>query len=129
MLIQERIKTLADGWELVDFIFVDQITYDPGMLVAKGMTPAGSLAALEASHRLLEGITFDEASLEPALRDLAVELGLKVGQFFAILACRDEWQGGGAAAFRQPDRARPCAGAGAVCAGGGAVAGMVETGN
>ena len=30
-------------------------------------------------------MTFDEASLEPALRDLAVELGLKVGQLFGIL--------------------------------------------
>ena len=75
-LIQERIKTLADGWELVDFVFVDQITYDPGMLVAKGLTPAQSLAALEAAHRLLGSVTFDEASLEPALRDLAVELGV-----------------------------------------------------
>jgi glutamyl-tRNA synthetase len=84
-LIQERIKTLADGWELVDFVFVDHITYDPGMLVAKGMTPAGSLAALEASHRLLDSVTFDEASLEPALRDLAVALGVKVGQLFGIL--------------------------------------------
>ena len=84
-LIQERIKTLADGWELVDFVFVDQITYDPGMLVAKGLTPAQSLAALVAAHRLLASVTFDEASLEPTLRDLAVELGLKVGQLFGIL--------------------------------------------
>jgi glutamyl-tRNA synthetase len=84
-LIQERIKTLADGWELVDFIFIDQIAYDPGMLVAKGLTPAASLAALEAAHRLLVGITFEEASLEPALRDLAVALGVKVGQLFGIL--------------------------------------------
>jgi glutamyl-tRNA synthetase len=84
-LIQERIKTLADGWELVDFVFVDQITYDAGMLVAKGMTPAQSLAALEVAHRLLDSVTFDEASLETALRDLAVELGLKVGQLFGIL--------------------------------------------
>ena len=37
------------------------------------------------AHRLLDSVTFDEASLEPALRDLAVELGLKVGQLFGIL--------------------------------------------
>jgi glutamyl-tRNA synthetase len=49
------------------------------------MSPAQSLAALEAAHRVLASVTFDEASLEPALRDLAVELGVKVGQLFGIL--------------------------------------------
>lgn len=84
-LIQERIKTLADAWELIDFVFVEEIQYDPAMLVAKGLTPAGSLAALEAAQRLLAEVPFTEAALEPALRDLAVALGLKTGQLFGIL--------------------------------------------
>ncbi len=84
-LIQERLKTLADAGELVDFAFVEQISYDPKMLVAKGLTAAQSLAALETAQRLLAEVAFDEAALEPALRDLAVELGLKVGQLFGIL--------------------------------------------
>jgi glutamyl-tRNA synthetase len=84
-LIQERIKTLAEGWDLVDFIFVDKIVYDPKMLVAKGLTVAQSLTALEAAHRLLATVVFEEAVLEPALRDLAPELGVKVGQLFGIL--------------------------------------------
>ncbi len=84
-LIQERIKTLADAWELIDFAFVDEISYDPGMLVAKGLSAAQSLAALERAHRALQELPFEEAALEPALRGLAVELGLKAGQFFGIL--------------------------------------------
>jgi glutamyl-tRNA synthetase len=84
-LIQERITTLADAAELVDFAFVDEIRYDPQMLVAKGLTAAGSLAALEAAHRTIEALPFTEEALEPALRQLAVDLGLKAGQLFGIL--------------------------------------------
>jgi glutamyl-tRNA synthetase len=84
-LIQERLKTLADASELVDFAFVDEISYDPQMLVAKGLTAAQSLAALETAHRLLSELPFTAEALEPALRDLAVELHLKAGQLFGIL--------------------------------------------
>ena len=84
-LIQERIKTLAEGWDLVDFAFVDEITYDPQMLVAKGLTAAQSLAALRTMRSALETLPFEEATLDPALRDLAVASGLKAGQLFGIL--------------------------------------------
>lgn len=84
-LIQERIKTLADGWELVDFAFVEQIHYDPRMLIAKGLDAAQTLATLQALHRALAELPFEEATLDPALRGLAAELGLKVGQLFGIL--------------------------------------------
>ena len=49
-LIQERLKTLAEAGALVDFAFVDEISYDPTMLVAKGLDAARSLPALEAAH-------------------------------------------------------------------------------
>ncbi len=84
-LIQERIKTLPDAWELVDFAFVEEITYDSQMLVAKGLTPAQSLAALETAHRALAELPFEEAALETGLREIAAELGLKAGQFFGLL--------------------------------------------
>ncbi len=84
-LIQERIKTLAEGWELVDFAFVEKIDYDPAMLIAKGLTAAQSLALLETLQRVLAELPFEEAALEPALRELAAELGVKVGQLFGIL--------------------------------------------
>ncbi len=84
-LIQERIKTLADGWELVDFAFVAEIDYDPAMLIPKGLNAAQSLTALETLQRVISELPFQEAVLEPALRALAIELGLKVGQLFGIL--------------------------------------------
>lgn len=84
-LIQERIKTLAEGWDLVDFAFVAEINYEPTMLIAKGLNAAQTLAALESLHRVLAELPFDEAVLDPALRNLAGELGLKVGQLFGIL--------------------------------------------
>jgi len=84
-LIQERITTLADATELVDFAFVDPIEYDPHMLIAKGLTAAQSLAALKASHRIIEALPFTEEALDPALRQLAIDLGLKAGQLFGIL--------------------------------------------
>jgi glutamyl-tRNA synthetase len=84
-LIQERIKTLADATELVDFAFLPEIEYDPQMLVAKGLDAAGSLAALQAAHRLLAELPFSEQELEPPMRRLAEELGLKSGQLFGIL--------------------------------------------
>ena len=59
-LIQERLKTLDEAAALIDFAFVDEISYDPQMLVAKGLTPAQSLAALQAAGSLLAELPFTE---------------------------------------------------------------------
>jgi glutamyl-tRNA synthetase len=84
-LIRERIKTLADATGLVDFAFVEELSYDPQMLIAKGLDAVGSLRALEAGHELLVELPFEEAALDSALRGLADQLGLKAGQLFGIL--------------------------------------------
>ena len=84
-LIQERLKTLAEAAAWLDFAFVAKLSYDPQMLIAKKLDAAGSLAALEAAHKLLAGLPFTEEALEGPLRDLAQELGLKTGQLFGIL--------------------------------------------
>jgi glutamyl-tRNA synthetase len=83
--VQERLKTLADAGPLVDFAFVDEITYAPRDLIAKGLDAVGSLTALEAAHRRLAELTFSEAEMEAPMRGLADELGLKAGQLFGIL--------------------------------------------
>jgi glutamyl-tRNA synthetase len=84
-LVQERIKTLDDAGEMVDFVFAGEIVYDPALLIAKGLDAAQSLAALEAADDAIRGLPFAEEALEPALRALAERLGLKPGQLFGIL--------------------------------------------
>jgi glutamyl-tRNA synthetase len=84
-LIQERLKTLDEAAELIDFAFVDEISYDPQMLVAKGLTPTQSLAALQAAGSLLGELPFTEEGMDVPLRGLADRRGVKVGQLFGIL--------------------------------------------
>ena len=85
-LIQERAKKLAEIPDLVKFFFIEDLKYDAATLIAKGMTPESTLAALEVSLKRLEKLApFDEAGLETLLRPLAEELGLKAGQLFSVL--------------------------------------------
>jgi glutamyl-tRNA synthetase len=85
-LIQERAKTLAELPELTDFFFIDELSYDTGLLIGKKMDYAATMQALEtAQERLKELIEFNTESLEEMLRPLAVELGLKTGQLFGTL--------------------------------------------
>jgi len=85
-LIQERARTLLEVPELAQFFFVDELAYEPTLLIAKKMDRDSAAAALETSlERLLELAVFDEGSLEAVLRPLAEELGLKAGQLFGTL--------------------------------------------
>ncbi len=85
-LIQERAKTLAEIPELVRFFFIDELTYEPNLLIGKGMTEEMALKALQESKAKLSKLEkFDSESLEALLRPLAEELGLKTGQLFGTL--------------------------------------------
>jgi glutamyl-tRNA synthetase len=85
-LVQERAKTLAEIAELTEFFFVEELDYDPALLIGKKMTGESSLQALEVSKQRLEKLAaFDTESLESCLRPLAEELGLKAGQLFGVL--------------------------------------------
>lgn len=85
-IIQERIKTLRDAISWSGFIFQEQITPDPDLLIGKNMDAAASLHALQRARALVAGIDpFVTEALEQPLRDLADELGLKAGPFFGIL--------------------------------------------
>ncbi len=85
-LIQERLKVLTDAVELVDFLFTEEISYDPKLLIGKKMTAAESLRALRAAKETLAQLpAFDEETIETALRGLLKELGLSARQLFGII--------------------------------------------
>jgi glutamyl-tRNA synthetase len=94
-LIQERARTLADvargatlaeSPELAEFFFVDELSYEPELLIVKKMNQELAIKALKTSIVKLKKLpVFDEESLEAVLRPLAEELGLKTGQLFGTL--------------------------------------------
>jgi glutamyl-tRNA synthetase len=85
-LIQERARTLAEVTELAQFFFIDQLDYEPSLLIGEKMSPQSAIQALTAAQQRLSQLTeFDANSLEGVLRPLATELGLKTGQLFGTL--------------------------------------------
>ncbi|MDP7544434.1 MAG: glutamate--tRNA ligase [Anaerolineales bacterium] len=80
-LIQERIVTFEDAPQWAGFFFQPHVSPEPAHLVAKKLTPAESLAALQQARQTLVTLpTFERDPVEKALRALADELGLKLGQ-------------------------------------------------
>lgn len=85
-LIRERLKKLSDVVEWTDFFFKEQIECDPAMLLGKKMTAAESLVALRRVREVLVSLPdFRAETIEPPLRALADELGLKAGQLLGIV--------------------------------------------
>lgn len=89
-LIQERIKTLADAPPLTDFFFVDEVIYDPALLLVKGWSCDQSINVLrQARERIARCVVSGEEleidQIERSLRELAYELQVKTGQLFGIL--------------------------------------------
>jgi glutamyl-tRNA synthetase len=85
-LIRERIKTLQEAAPAVDFFFQPELQYDAQRLIQKGMDAPRGRAALEAAATRLEGLApFEEAALEPPLRALSDELGIKVRDLFGAM--------------------------------------------
>ena len=85
-LVRERLKTLRDAAPLVGFFFQDGVEYDPSELVQRKMDEASTKQALTGAHDALAALdSFDEESIEAALRELAGELDLKVGQLLGSI--------------------------------------------
>jgi glutamyl-tRNA synthetase len=85
-LIQERLKTLAEAVDWIDFFFQEKLELDPQMLIGKKMTAADSLAALKQARETLANLPdFQVETTEPPLRALAADLGLKAGQMFGMV--------------------------------------------
>lgn len=86
-LIKDRIKKLTEAVSWGDFLFVDDIEYDPQLLIGKGMDAAMALAALRAAQATLEKYASfdDEEKIEAELRAASDQLGIKYAQFFGTL--------------------------------------------
>ena len=86
-LLQERLKTLNEVVEWVDFLFKED--FDPpdaATLIPKKMDASATRAALDAAADALAALPdFEAGTQEAAMRALADALGLKVGQLFGAL--------------------------------------------
>ena len=80
--VQERIKLLTEATPLVDFLY-REVTVEPEALIPRKTTPAETLRALQAARDTIAATSFDADALEAALRKLAVDMNMKVGQVFA----------------------------------------------
>jgi glutamyl-tRNA synthetase len=84
-LVQVRLKRLDEIVELTSFLFGGIEPPSAEKLVGKKMTPEESLAALRRMRGLLAEVEpFDAETIEPPMRALADELGLKARQLFGI---------------------------------------------
>src|SRR4029079_7601383 len=88
-IIQERLPTLGAIGDLVGFLWVDDVTIDPAIVVRRrgdGETP---LAAVRAARETIAGstgpVTFEADELEPPMRALAHAHGWKAGDLFMAI--------------------------------------------
>ena len=85
-LVQERLKTLRDAAPLVAFLFKDDIEYETGELIQRGMDAESTREGLQAAHSGLAGLAaFTAEGIEELLRGMAKERGVKPGQLFGAL--------------------------------------------
>lgn len=85
-LVKPRIKKLNEISAMVDFLFAEDVEYDPQLLIGKG-DAVSALAALRAAEATLTKHTSydDEEKVEAELRADAEKLGQKNAQFFGTL--------------------------------------------
>ena len=87
-MIRERLPTLAAIGPMVDFLFVDDLVVEPGLLVPKRWDAATTLAGLtEARHTIAHvgEVSFEAEEIEPPLRTLAEARGWKAGDLFMAI--------------------------------------------
>jgi glutamyl-tRNA synthetase len=84
-MVRERLPTLGAIGALVDFLFIDELTVEPDMLVPKRWDAATTAGALKAAREVIADVgqvSFEADELESPLRRLAEERGWKAGDLF-----------------------------------------------
>jgi glutamyl-tRNA synthetase len=86
-LVKTRIKKLNEIAALIDYLLVEDVEYDPQLLIGKGMDASAARVALHAAYTTLEKHSTydDEEHVEAELRADAEKLGMKNLQFFGTL--------------------------------------------
>jgi len=85
-IIRERLVTLDDALNFAGFFFREQVEPPTADLVGKDLTVEESLNVLRRSYQILSFLNELSVDLmEPPMRALVDELGLKAGQVFGIL--------------------------------------------
>jgi len=88
-IIQERLPTLGAVGDLIGFLWVDDVTIDPAMLVPKRWDRETTLTALRTARQAIDGsvgpVTFEADELEPPMRALAEARGWKAGDLFMAI--------------------------------------------
>jgi glutamyl-tRNA synthetase len=85
-LVRERLKRLTDATGWCDVFFKDMPIPAAPALIGKKMDAVSSLAALRHVIATLEHVPeWTEPVMEPPMRALTEELGLKTGQLFGIV--------------------------------------------
>jgi len=87
-VITERLPRLGAIGDLVGFLWVDELSIDPALLVPKrwdAATTAEGLAAARATIADIGAVSFEADELEPPLRALAEARGWKVGDLFMAI--------------------------------------------
>ena len=84
-IVRERIPTLGAIADMLDFVFLDELTPDPAQLVPKRWDAATADQALAEARRAIAEVgrvSFEADELEPSLRALAEQRGWKAGDLF-----------------------------------------------
>jgi glutamyl-tRNA synthetase len=76
--IQERLETLNDAPELVDFLFVDKLTYEIDSLAERGITDDAARSVVAAVTPALSVLSeFNHDSIGAAIKEVSKTLGVK----------------------------------------------------
>jgi len=87
-MVRERLPTLAEITDMVDYLFVEDLEVDPAWLVPKRWDVATTAEALTAARGVIASVgpvSFEADELEGPLRKLAEERGWKVGDLFMAI--------------------------------------------
>jgi glutamyl-tRNA synthetase len=87
-VVQERLPTLAAIVDLVGFLWLDDLSVDPGILVPKRWDRPTTRDALAAARDVIaahDAVTWEAEELEPPLRGLVEARGWKAGDLFMAI--------------------------------------------